>query len=589
MVPIVPRVSPRWPSSLVHSFPPSQTLFFVCHESFEHLYPTEPHPILQPNVTVQIGLGKSTKLEKVMKRYIQVCNEHRPNGSHLLRPTDLDFWHVQLLSPYDTPEAAALMKHDRVRVARERRQERAGDMERRKLQRELDRDCWEQWQRWLLAPPAKDDRKVALLCREEGSHSPMAMVGSLAPAPREKEEPVAVLRCDEVIASKRCRWLGALISRAKYQKQLEPAEKCSASSRASHRSEDEDMVQPLHGSDALHDQELPHLPVGAPIENDLVGPIILQDRLAAAAAAKIESDDDDSHENDPNLISVAVDFPVDAVRLLLEYVYTNRVVPFGGEAFLTACRTRPSEKRAQGPVPPFDVDRRPWKRWPNKGIPTVSFEVCLSAIKLAETASMPRFSLMAEVAAAQLLTARQVVAALLLCDEQQQLSGNPLAHLRRAAMEIVLRSQNLLLGQPFGDSLRQHGRQLVSTLLAGAVDAVEAEEDEEHHNKIKKGRLEASPNQWLRTALDFFPVIDRKERYARERERTSRRRELGAKGKRSVQFADDYRPRVHGMKRSIRHLFADAEGLDISHLGDGGGQRAMDAKVPKRRTRRTTR
>jgi hypothetical protein len=549
-----------YPSNTVHTH--HQYLFFECSDCFDHLYKTEAHPLLQPLTTVRIGLGKSTKLEKVMKHYVELCNERRRPDSYVLQFGDLDFIHVQLLNPNDTVDVAALMKEDIVKVTRNGTEQRQAQQERNRQQRISDKLFFDQLRGWLLDnPQGNDDTDVALLCRTKPSSH-----GVYSGKPK-------IMRCHECIVTLRCKWLGALISKAKHQQQLRDerifqhqSEYSRSVSRASDRSEDDYAVLPAHARvDAVgpfpRDNNMEHIPVEAEahIVNDDVEPMDLE----TLGAAKIENDE---YENDAEFgwflderrTNVFVDFPRDVVRLLVEYIYTNRVFDFGHDAFAMACRTRPSERRLEGPVPPYDIDRKPLRRWPNKGLPLVSFEICIAAIKLGETASMPRFTLMAEVAASQHVTPQNVVEALVLCETQRHLSGNALPSLRKAAMNVVLRSRSLLTGQPFKDSLEAQGKSLVPPLLTGALDAIEADDSPEQQRK--RADLNSDPNKWQQNAFGYFTAIDKREKKARDQERSKYRTDISKIPGR-------------GMKRSARHFHVD------------GNVRA-EAKAVVRRSRR---
>ncbi|GKY99028.1 hypothetical protein MPSEU_000858500 [Mayamaea pseudoterrestris] len=538
------------------------TLYLLCTETFDHLYKPDTHPVLKLNQSVRIGLGKATLLEKVMQRYTVICNELRPEGTEAVDVSDLDFIHVQLLKAIDTPEAAALMKNDKIRVLRERRTQRAHDLERLRQQREYDKKFFEQMRGWLAMP--KVGKKIALLCRSSDQHDNM--------------QTFDVVRCDEAIVSKRCKWLGALISR---QRQYELLRREQNGSRVSNLSEDDDNVQPVYANERL-DQErrIERALAIAHIENDNFNGLFFEH----SAAAQIENDDEDYYDGEaPSALEVPIplDVSANAIRLLLEYIYTNRVASFGVDAFTTACRTRPSEKRLEGPVPPFDVERRV-RQWPNKGLPLLSFEDCIAAIQLGELASMPRFSLMAEIAASLKLSGRNVVSALTLCEKQRQLSGNPLPRLRKAVM-MVLKCHRILNEPSFLDSLNSQGNEMIPSLLSGVVDAVEAEDSADYY-KRKKARLDAAPDQWRRQSMAYFPKIDQMERKARDLERSSRR-ELIDKGRRSSRFTEA-RSRNHGLKRSARRIAPDVGNQVIAGIrGEGVETRSMEIRASKRRRR----
>jgi hypothetical protein len=157
---------------------------------------------------------------------------------------------------------------------------------------------------------------------------------------------------------------------------------------------------------------------------------------------KVEDDEEEDKEpekefiakagakNLSNSLVVPLDHSPEAVKLLLEYCYTNRVHSLGFHAFNKAGRHfNPNGVKEPGPVPPFRKHD-----WPHGGAPTVPLHVALAGIALAEEAQMPRLSLMCEVAASQLITQNTVLDVLSACQLQQQKTGNRLPILRKAAM-----------------------------------------------------------------------------------------------------------------------------------------------------------
>ena len=190
--------------------------------------------------------------------------------------------------------------------------------------------------------------------------------------------------------------------------------------------------------------------------------------------------------DDPAKLWIPLNHPPEAVRLLLEYVYTNRVVALGREAHETAA----------APVPPGTYNHlallRPMvapyskKDWPDgsdgkRGHPTIPLSVALAGIQLAEEAQIPRMSLMCEVAASQLVSRRSVLDALALCNAQQQRTGNKLPILRKAAMldHIFVgksRGVSSLYKMPsFRKSLEDHPGDIVPSLLTGTLEAIKAQ------------------------------------------------------------------------------------------------------------------
>jgi hypothetical protein len=223
------------------------------------------------------------------------------------------------------------------------------------------------------------------------------------------------------------------------------------------------------------------------------------------AAAEIEIDDDDDVKmpaarressdvfasgtsGGGSLLWVTIpNHPPDAVRLLLEYCYTNRVVPLGQKAFQKACRTTGERDRRNplrpfsGPVAPFHNHSSKTRGWPNDGLPTISFSVALAGIALAEEAKMDRLSLMCQVAASELIKPSNVVEALGRCTAQEKLTGNPLPLLRSAAMSVFFDFGergviDLCRTQTFKRALEEKSdASILKSLLIGTTEAITPE------------------------------------------------------------------------------------------------------------------
>jgi hypothetical protein len=464
--------------------------------------------------TVQIGIGRNSKLSAAMKRYVQVCNNHKPADTRDLEVTDLDFVHVQLLNPQDTPENAAVMKHDKISVRREQSAERQANKERLRLQRDCDKEFLVMMRNLLLLN--KGD--VTIICGDSLRFEAYACFLRL-----------------------RCPWLGALISQAGYDQR-----KHQQSHSATIAIRQQPSPAPSYDTD-----ECVHPSAAKPANaQHAAARLVLHDleHDHADAATTIENDEDDDQPNNGIYIYL-VDYPGDAVLALLEYLYTNRVVALGMEAFTVACKTKPSSK-VQGPVPPF-----PPRRWPNKGDPSISLLSCLALIRLAETASLPRLSLMAEVAATVLLNRDFVLHALELCQEQALATGNPLPRLRRAAMERLLVSEKLLSSRLLQRALEK-GRMSVPTLLLGAKEAILEERVQMNEALVKRRQLLKDPTRWQENAFARFSVIDQIDKTKRAEERLKHRRSSVDKTK-APQRRREAPPR-RGLKRSAGHLRSDS-------------------------------
>ena len=176
--------------------------------------------------------------------------------------------------------------------------------------------------------------------------------------------------------------------------------------------------------------------------------------------------------------------PPDAVKLLLEFCYTNRVISLGYEAFIQSCKTRPL--KPNGSVAPYSSARR----WPQGGAPQVSLSVALAGIALAEEAGMPRLSLMCEVAASQLVSTNgsNITEALSACTQQAKLTGNPLTRLREVAIGVILRvgPRGVYDTATFRRALEERSTSIIPTLLSGMMEAVEKEKKQ---HEVESSRM----------------------------------------------------------------------------------------------------
>lgn len=531
------------------------------------------HPVLRPGTTVQIGLDKSTKLSAVFERYVLFCNQYAAaaassefnppdfNKMKTITVDDLEFVHCQLLKGNDTTEAAALMKNDRITVRKEQSSDRDLDQEHQRQQRESDKEYFQQLRQ--LVPGGTTPHKlcdVVLDCRGSVQDDVGRVQLVLS----------TTVRCHSVVVRKRCPWLGRMIDAASREQarrsivSLPDVENTTATANASAPvlmaaaaaglEQDQRQEQQQQDQPAVPDRHLPAAEskdsedddievlnynvrvvnresrnnrCAAQIENDEDEP---KERNGVDSAA-IDNDDSDIDDDDgetsfSNVRSDALwvtlaNHSPDAAKLLLEFCYTNRVIPLGCIAFLQSCKSKPDRKH-HGPVPPFSIGSSGSRHWPNHGEPTASFPVVVATLALAEEASLPRLSLMCEIAAAQLVSSTNVVDALARCQTQKELTGNPLPRLRKAAMEIVLRSgpRGVFVLPTFRRALEERGKNLIPTLLAGTMEAVDNAE-----TKTKKGSGGRDKRDWQEIALEYFEFVDREDTNKRERERRKRRME----------------------------------------------------------------
>lgn len=405
-------------------------------------------------MTVAIGLDKTTKLGAVFGRYIEFCNEHSKTGKSV-DVEQLEFVHCSLLDPSDTAEASALMKNDRINVQRIRKAERDAAIEQHRMQVESDRYYFDTLRG--LMPDVMGACDIVLDCR-----------GKLVDENGLNQELLRTqVRGHSAILTKRSKWLGDLIARAKDELERKsvitiPETENGCEGQVAKQAESDD------GDDSI---EVLHYPV-------------VQQQGGPLGATEIENDDDEdmlvpASGNQSNQLVSGVSarsnvlwvpvahHPPHSLKLLLEYCYTNRVVPLGRHAFEAACS--PVNSETGSAVAP------PTSQWAHDGEPTVSFQVALAGISLAEEACMPRLSLMCEVAAARLIGTSNIVEALSACSTQEKLTGNSLSRLREAAMCVVLgggqRGVSELYRTPtFQRALEEKSEVVVPTLLEGTTD-----------------------------------------------------------------------------------------------------------------------
>ena len=471
---------------------------------------------------MQIGLDKNTKLAAVFERYVEFCNERAAPPLKRVHLADLEFVHSQILNGKDIPEAAALMKNDRITVRADQSAERQADAVFARIQRDSDKAYFQQLRSLVLAPPCAD---VVLDC-QGATYDDMGRVQRVLST---------AVRCHSVIVAKRCPWLGRFILAAR-QEQARRSIVSVAETELSDEDDGQREEERNHGSKSSvvkesedDDDNIRVLPF-----NNNNAPAA----AAAAGAAQIEIDEDEqdrcgeadeaSLAPESSLLRVVLpDYSRDAVRILLEYCYTNRVLALGHEAFLQACKTKPGRdiKSGEAVAPPYPLTVDPL-HWPNGGQPNVSFRTALAVVSLAEDASMPRLSLMAEVAAAQTVSNSNVVEALSICETQKLATGNPLERLRKAAMDLVLRpgSRGVYALPTFRRALQDKSFALVPTLLTGTADAMQGiEQKNKKKSKSSSHHPQNNKRDWKSMMTDYFVDNDYADAYAREQERHKRR------------------------------------------------------------------
>ena len=455
------------------------------------------HPVLKPGVVVSIGLEKGTKLSAVFQRYVDFCNESAKKGDvHegdvLL--TDLEFAHCQLLNGNDTAEISALMKNDRIKVRRVRRVEREAEQDTKRMQRESDRNFFTQMRQLMPDLGGGKTADLILDCQ-----------GKLADeSGRNQQVLSSTVKAHSVLLKRRCRWLREKIRTAVMEVSSHDESNQRQEDVRKIRGQDElrNVVRDVRSSDDYDENEdeddesaiVSFAPDKKPEteEANIGGAAEIEDEDASYDGSRFRNAQVHLRSNSPALVPAHTTFDdckkmlrirlnhsPEAVKLLLEYCYSNRVACLGQEAFVMACKTRP--QKHSGPIAPYPISASGSRRWPKSGLPTVTFAVAIAGVLLADEAALPRLSLMCEVAAAQLLTSSNIIEALSLCATHKAETGNDLPRLRKAAMACIFstgvrgiaeleRSQSFKRGLA---SLRAHA---IPTLFQGMLEEVTAHE-----------------------------------------------------------------------------------------------------------------
>jgi len=548
-----PDVNPEEASSKAkkHSSECDLLLYIYCQEPIDV---APDHPILRPGVTVSIGLDKTTKLKAVFKQYVDFCNSKSKTDSPESDSTqidvqDLEFAFCQLLNENDTAETSALMKNDRIRVRKVQKSERVIEAERKRAQRESDKVYFQQMRH--LLPESCPTRLADVILDCQGK-----LVDNDGHCQRVLSTTV---RAHSSLIRKRCPWLMAIIlkARQKAKQQLEQEETQNSktpdhSSTRATEIENDDEGETCNDNGQANNNNS---------ENDEKE--IARGEEEISRAARIDMEDDcsvdgnvnviivDDDEDDSNhvvsssrhqihsrpevdaLTVVLSEHSPEAVKILLEYCYTNRVVSLGHNAFVQACKTRPNKHN--GPVPPHPTTHSSnARKWPNNGISTIPFSVALAAIRLAEEAGMFRLSFMCEISAAQLVTTSNVVEALTMSTRQKIISGNDLSRLRKAAMDVIFKRgrrgvSEIGRSSCFKKALEEERSIIVPTLLKGTMEAVA------HWEKAKGSKRDLSEI----SRRSCFKDIDSEDAYKRSKERNRRRQDCVEKDASKIHEQDD--------------------------------------------------
>lgn len=508
--------------------------YLVCEEALDFC---PQHPILRPGIVVTIGLSKSTKLSAVFQRYVDFCNEATTSKEDKISLCELEFVHCQLLNGSDNAETSGLMKNDKIKVRKDRSAERIAEQERMRLQREGDRNFFHQMRYLMPDMGGSKTADVILDCKGKLSDE----------SGRNQQVLSSTVKAHSVILKKRCPWLEGMIRTAEIHAAMEAdMDEIRSVSKRNEDMDDEKSILVCRVESDLksgdeheeNDDDSAVLSFAPKEKHDT------EEAGSGAAEIEIDDEDDDASEEDfraqplpdecrpcspavltttchgiqvTKFLRITLDHSPEAVKLLLEYCYTNRVASLGQDAFVHACKTRPLKHA--GPVAPYPISTSGSRRWPKNGHPTVTFAVAVAGIILADEAGLPRLSLMCEVAASQLLTSSNVVDALSLCATQKRASGNDLPFLRKAAMSLIFRSgsrgvSEIARSQSFNRGLASHRAVIIPMLLHGTLEAITTHEK---NGSIKRDRNDISQLS--------FEVLDSEDKYRRAHERKKRRLE----------------------------------------------------------------
>lgn len=399
-----------------------------------------------------------------------------------LSASDLEFVHATILNGEDNAEGAALMKNDRIRVRREQEDDRCLSAKTARETRESERTYFAQLNRMKHTADFEATGDIVLSC----------------------QGPNGLVSCNSFMIRIRCPWLWELVEDAQKQQ----------SGRQSV------ITLPTTTEEDILDAQ-PYRP----------------DKVEESSfAAHIETDDDEDmdepNESRPTRLWVPVPYSARVVRILLEYIYTNRVVSLGLEAFSKACKKQSIYKKNDGPVPPYTLRHA---KWPNNGHPTVEFLDALDAVTLAHAAGFPRLALMCEIAASCLVTFDNVIDALVACEAVAKTFGSPMVHLRKIAIRLVIQTDYDLdggVGSFLKYAIKEKGALLVPTLLSGTNELIEASREEQRSKTNTQSPISVSSRSitprgkrdWRSAVYSNIEKVDKADVQERARERKKRRK-----------------------------------------------------------------
>lgn len=560
----------------VHAADCPMVLFLECDEELS--------PSIPIKTIVSIGVEKATKLSAVFDRFCNFVNtyKHQNKDYHAdldFKTNHLEFVHCSILNPTDTVETSALMKDDKIKVQRNQQSELKRESQWAKELRESDKKYYTQMRNLLPdLNPAPFRGGVLFHCK-----------GKVKDEQGYKQEVLSTfVRGHSSILSQRCPWLALKIKVAK-DSFMDAGGYASGGNISSSANAGGSAANNIHHDEHKNDHNSNNNNMPNPYQNNTNQAVPIPESDSADLSWQVNSrqlhiassngnranaviDDDDEHDfhqnynnnsgnanvdciapdhnecirasspvissfigtNTCNTFQVTLMHPPEAVKLLLEYCYTNRVVLLGKEAFHKSYKPIEIQKIAKemvehsGPLEPFAKNA-----WPKNGMPAVSLSVALAGLQLAEEARLPRLSLMCEIAASQLISSSSLLKALALCEEQKQKTGNNLLHLRKAVMlRHILgrgpRGVSDLSSMPsFQRTLKEERNFVVPSLMKGVLETVK------ETMKIKNNDSFELDSARIQCTAHHFAELDDVDKRKRDFERIKRRKERWSKRSRT--------------------------------------------------------
>uniref|UniRef100_A0A7S2L6G7 Uncharacterized protein n=1 Tax=Leptocylindrus danicus TaxID=163516 RepID=A0A7S2L6G7_9STRA len=480
---------------------------------------------------------------------------HNSNDCNLLVTAELEFVHMDVLmlsKHHDmTADACALMKGDCVVVRKNRSQERVELEQVRKRQEEMDQGYFKALRSLLPDLNGSSGADIIFDCQSKINGGQQVLS--------------TVVKAHACIVARRCPWLGEQIKIAKKKREntcinvitiptdgdgdgedhytdnnAEMAAVAVSNTNSRKRREveasfDEDVdgrrsdgaaaaepdekrlcVRPQRdivdreGGGWLDNANARAAEVEAEEDEDIVQPAIRNNRRAVSMTSsnlgvgRLEAPSpvftsSPSH----NLLRIPLkNHSPEAVKLLLEFCYTNRCISLGQDAFL---------KSSPGAADPFPHGGG----WPRFGEPIICMDVALAGISLAEEAKMSKFSLMCEIAASHLLRNANVLNAISLCSSQAMKTGNRLPILQKKATAFLLRKpvlDELSKSKPFLRTLSEKCEHVVPALFSGTRESL-GPITMEQKRAIAKHKLETTFGFTSHDALDRLDRMKEREKW----------------------------------------------------------------------------